>query len=259
MKCSKRELIIAYSMRNLGDWNKTLKDISAEADITDEEIEAVRNLKCKTLVLIDDDYPIAIKKGFKPPFVIYYYGDINLLLDYNHNVSIVGSRDCSVYGVSKTKEIAGGLAEQGFHIVSGLARGIDAIAHQACIEHGGKTIAILGCGIDFCYPEENRNLYEIIKKDHLLMSEFPLSLPPQPYFFPVRNRLIAEASKTLVLTEAKIMSGSSITAHIAMKGNTDIMCVPYQAGNDSLCNRLIQVGAYLVESVDDVVNMMPKY
>ena len=254
-----RETIIAYSIKNSGDWNKTYIDIVKNGLLTQEDCEKVFALKCETLVITDADYPEALRNIRKPPLVLYYYGDISLLNNYKNNVSIVGSRKYSEYGASKTIEIASGLARKGYTIVSGLAKGIDAIAHRACIDNGGRTIAVLGCGIDICYPIENQDLYEIIKRDHLVISEYPFDVEPLTYHFPIRNRIIALASKTLVLTEGNLMSGSSITAHLALAGNTDVMCVPYHAGEGSVCNRLINCGAVLVENAEDVVDAMSSF
>ena len=254
-----RESIIAYSIKNGGDWTKTYNDISRKGVLTDEDYAKVYELKCNVVTLIDPHYPEPLKNVRKAPLVIYYYGDISLLNDYSKNVSIVGSRDYSEYGANKTREIAADLAKRGYVIVSGLARGIDALAHQACIDAGGKTVAVLGSGIDKCYPPQNQELYEIIKKDHLVISEIPFDIEPLPYFFPVRNRIIAQVSKTLVLTEAKSQSGSGVTAHLAMQGNTDVMCVPHEAGRDSLCNRLIHYGAALVENANDVEELMSPF
>ena len=254
-----RKTIIAYAIKYNGDWDKIYQALHRLEVIEPEYEERVDNLKCGTLVITDINYPAHIRNIFKPPFVFFYYGDISLIYEYSKNVSIVGSRDCSDYGAEMTKQIASGLAARGFVIVSGLARGIDGIAHESAINSGGKTIGILGCGIDYCYPQENIGLYRTMKKDHLILSEFPGSVMPQPYQFPIRNRLIAGLSKTLVVTEAGYCSGSLITATLALRSNTDVMCVPHEAGKQSECNRLIMNGAYLVESAEDVIEQMPAF
>ena len=254
-----RKKLVAYSLKFNGDFNRILKAINDREPIEEMYCQMVDTLKCKTLTLADPEYPKHLKNAFKPPIVLYYYGDISLLMDYDKNVSVVGSRDCSDYGSKMTTEIAGGLAEKGYVIVSGLARGIDGIAHVSAIEAGGKTIAVLGSGIACCYPLENQRLYEEIKKNHLVISEYPGDLMPCQWFFPIRNRIIASLSKTLVVTEAGEFSGSMITATLALNSNTDVMCVPYQAGMRSQCNRLIANGAALVESAEDVIKEMEAY
>ena len=219
----------------------------------------VDKLPYKAITLLDANYPQCLKHIYKPPIVLFYYGDISLIGDYDRNISIVGSRENSEYGANITREIAGGLAEKGYVIVSGLARGIDGIAHASAIEKGGKTVAILGCGIDICYPSENLELYREIKENHLLISEYPGNTSIQPYYFPIRNRIIAGLSKTLVVTEAFHSSGSLITAALALQGNTDVMCVPHEAGKQSGCNKLISLGAFLVESAEDVIEQMSPF
>ena len=171
----------------------------------------------------------------------------------------MGSRECSEYGSTMTTQIVGDLARQGYVIVSGMAIGIDSIAHQAALDNNGKTVAILGSGIDYCYPKSNQQLYDEIKSKHLLISEFPEDIPPEPSNFPIRNRIIAGLSKTLLVTEAKYHSGSLTTALLAMNGNSDVMCLPYPAGEKSECNRLIANGAILVESAEDVIKEMSQY
>ena len=254
-----RQTLIAYSIKYGGDWNKIFKAMKAREEIEECYYQAADTLKCKTLTLLDSDYPDHLKQVYKPPIVLYYYGDLSLIRDYRKSISVVGSRNCSDYGVNMTKSIAGELAAMGYVIISGLARGIDSVAHQAAIESGGKTVAILGCGIDNCYPEENESLCDYLKENHLVISEYPGFTPPQAYHFPIRNRLIAGLSKTLVVTEASYNSGSLVTALLALRGNSDVMCVPHEAGKNSECNRLINNGAALVESAKDVIEQMSPF
>ncbi len=254
-----RKRLIAYSLKYDGDFNKILKAASNVEAIEDSYLEMVDSLKCGTLTLVDEDYPKHLKQVFKPPIVLYYYGDISLISDCRKNISVVGSRDCSEYGHRITEEIVTGLVKNGFNIVSGMARGIDGIAHQTAINNGGKTIAVLGCGIDHCYPKENIELYKDIKENHLLISEYPPDITANPTFFPIRNRIIAGLSQTLLVTEAGQYSGSGITATLALNSNRDVMCVPHEAGKKSQCNRLIACGAALVESAEDVIEEMSKW
>lgn len=254
-----RKQLVAYSLKYDGDWNHILKATRTHEPIEDYYLDMVDKLKCKTITLLDLDYPIQLRNVYKPPIVLYYYGDLSLAKDYRRNVSMVGSRKYSGYGAQMTEKIGGDLARKDYVIVSGLAKGIDGIAHKAAIDSGGKTIAILGSGIDCCYPMENQELYDEIKKNHLLISEYPNKVEPISYHFPVRNRIIAGISKTLVVTEASYCSGTLITAMLALQGNTDVMCVPYEAGKQSECNRLISHGAFLVESADDVIEQMSPY
>ena len=254
-----REALIALVIKYKGKWDDVMNAVSLREHPEDEFVQKAQTLKCKTVTLLDAEYPHTLRSVVKPPFVLFYYGDLSIICDYYKNVSVVGSRDCSEYGAKMTTEIAGDLAEKGYVIVSGMAIGIDSIAHTAAIDRGGKTVAVLGSGIDYCYPKRNLRLYEIIKEKHLLISEFPGNEEPSPENFPIRNRIIAGLSKTLVVTEAKYNSGSLTTALLALNGNADVMCVPYPAGQKSECNRLISNGAILIENADDVVKEMSEY
>ena len=225
---------------------------SKEFDGIEEELPP---LTCKTLTMLDDEYPEELKKLTCPPLVLYYYGDISLIQNIKKNLAVVGSRVTTEYGSETTKEIVASLAKE-VNIVSGLARGIDAIAQTQCIRSGGKTIAILGSGIDYCYPEINKPLYDEIKKNHLVLSEYPGLTPPSPDKFPFRNRLIAMLSDTVLVTEAYPRSGTSITVGFALEYSKSVCCVPYSSGRFSLCNKLINQGAYLVENADDVLEIM---
>ncbi len=254
-----RNLLIALVIKHKGRWDDIRKAVSQMEEPEEDYLKLATSLKCKTVTLLDQEYPLFLRSIQKPPFVLFYYGDLNIISNYKKNISIVGSRECSKYGTKMTTEIAGDLAEKEYVIVSGMARGIDSIAHKAAIDRGGKTVAVLGCGIDYCYPPSSAKLYEEIKKNNLLVSEYPLDEPPAPENFPIRNRIIAGLSKSLIVTEAKYQSGSLITALLALEGNSDVMCVPYPADVKSECNRLIMNGALLVENADDVINQMSDY
>jgi len=187
--------------------------------------------------------------------VIFYYGDISLINDPNKNLAIVGTRKPSATGIDITHQIVKGTAKK-YVTVSGLAMGVDAIAHKETIENGGKTVAVLGCGIDICYPSKNSEIYEEIKKNHLLISEYPGLTPPSPENFPFRNRLIAQFSKAILVTESKKKSGSSITVMYGLCYGRDIMCVPSVDYGNSGCNSHIREGATLVENAKQVIEMM---
>ena len=153
-----REMLIGLVLKYRGSWKDVMADMQQRKGPEEEFLEQAKNLKCNVVTILDEDYPRQLKNIIKPPFVLFYYGDIKLVSDYYKNVSIVGSRECSQYGSDKTTEIAGDLAEQGYVIVSGMAKGIDSIAHEAAIKNKGKTVAILGSGIDYCYPLSNTKL-----------------------------------------------------------------------------------------------------
>ena len=252
-----RDILIYLSFKYLGDWNKMYQAMQDREQVFDDEdlIKRISLMKCKALTILDERYPEYLKNINKPPFVLFYYGDITLLEDYVKVLAVIGSRDCSAYGEIMTKTIVEEVAKK-FTIISGLARGVDSFAHESAINGGGKTIAVLGSGIDYCYPFENIELYQKIKNDHLLISEYPEKCEPKSEHFPIRNRLIAVMSKAVLVPEAKERSGSIITVRHAIENNRDVMCVPHEATKKSACNQLIRDGAFLVESAEDVLYLI---
>ena len=254
-----RDILIATALKHEGDWDKILSSMQNGEMPEKTYFDKIEHLKCKVVTMLDSEYPQQLKNVHKPPIVLFYYGDLSLISEYRKNISVVGSRNYSEYGFKMTTDIVSGLIPYGFTIISGMAVGIDSIAHQTAINAGGKTVAVLGSGIDYCYPTRNLGLYKKLKKDHLVISEYPFNKEPTPSSFPIRNRIIAGLSKTLLVTEAGQHSGSLVTALLALGTNTDVMCVPYQAGINSECNRLIMNGAMLIESADDVLNQMSTF
>lgn len=250
------DLLAFLAYKHKGDWEVIYEDIKNRVFPSQEEIdEGLSKIKSNYISLFNPLYPVHLKNIFRPPFVLFYYGDISLIADPDKNLSVVGSRDYSEYGAEMTRKIVKEVIDE-YTIVSGLARGIDTIAHETAVKNGGKTIAVLGCGIDYCYPKENIVLYNDIKKNHLLISEYPGDTPPTNDNFPIRNRIIAGLSKGLLVTEAHYKSGSGITAHLALDFGRQIMFVPYHANEESLCNAFIRDGGFLVEDGEDVKDVM---
>ena len=204
----------------------------------------------------DDEYPENLKLIDTPPEKIYYRGDKELL--YRRSIAIVGSRRCSEYGKNVAMKIAGQAVRNGFCVISGMAIGIDNFAHQGALRNDGKTIAVLGSGADICYPRQHRGLYEDISKFGLIVSELPDGTEPRPYSFPRRNRIIAGLSEAVVVVEARMGSGSLITAECADSQNKPVFAVPgninsqYSLGT----NRLIVEGAQIVSVIDDIFNYL---
>ncbi len=195
-----------------------------------------------------DEYPEALNRLSDPPLVLYKKGACRC----TEGVGIVGTRRCSSYGRNVARNIAGRLGLCGRRVISGGARGIDTAAHEGCLEVGGKTLAVLGTGIDKVYPAANRALFEGIIAQGALLSEFPLGFPARNWTFPRRNRLIAALSKPLVVVEAPVRSGAIITARIAIEVGRDVWSVPGRI-TDTLSagsNWLIADGAYPLVDVD---------
>ena len=250
---SSRELILYLSLLYEGDWERIYSHLQNKDPIDeDDAIKRIKKVKSKYITIIDEEYPVYLKSIFRPPFVLYYYGDISLIKSMMKNVAIVGSRECDGYGISSTTKIAKELSKD-YVIVSGLARGVDAFAHQAAIDAKGRTVAVLGCGIEKCYPAKNLELYNIIKKDHLLLSEYPGTVTPDQKHFPFRNRLIAGLSCVTVVTQAKHHSGTQITVFFALEMGRAVCAVPHHIDEDSLCNTLISEGARILLDPRDVI------
>lgn len=200
------------------------------------------------------EFPEKVRHIHNAPYALYYVGR---LPDENRKtVAIVGARTRSAYGNQVASELAKALAQNGIQVVSGLARGIDRDAHQGAIEGGGDTYAVLGCGVNICYPSENRYLYNKMVESGGIISEYPPGTQPASGRFPARNRIIAGLSQCVVVVEAKEKSGSLITADFAMEQGRDVYAVPGRI-SDSLsqgCNRLIKQGAGALISIEDFLS-----
>lgn len=204
----------------------------------------------------DTEYPILLQQIPCPPKRLYCRGDISLL--EKPSAAVIGSRKCSEYGKQIAMKLGGCLAEAGAAVVSGMAKGIDSFGHLGALKAGGKTIAVLGCGVDVCYPAENRNLYEQICSEGLIISEYPPGTSAMPYMFPQRNRIIAGLSRIVTVVEAGRDSGALITAGLAEDFAREVYAVP---GNITSMwslgtNKLIADGAMPVVVLNDVVQAM---
>lgn len=252
-----RDIIIFLAMKYAGDWNRIYQAIKEKEHVDSDVVhQTLLTLRCQVLTIIDEEYPEALKKIYKPPFVLFYYGHLDLLQRTPRSLAVIGSRKASAYGIEMTQMITRALIEEGVLIVSGLARGIDTRAHQTTVDHLGKTIAVLGSGIDRCYPDENKVLYDTLKKDHLVVSEYPNDTEPHKDHFPWRNRIIAGLAQALFVAEAKKRSGTLITVGYALYLGKDVYVLPHLATTDNSTNRLIKDGAILVESAHDILEHM---
>lgn len=206
----------------------------------------------RLLPFYDADYPRALLQSSDVPLVLYVQGE---LLQDDYAVAIVGSRECSAYGVKVAAYFARNLAAQGVSIISGGARGIDTAAHKACLEAGGKTVAVLGCGLDQAYPEENAALFGQIARQGAVISEYAPGMQPLTHNFPARNRIIAGLARGVLVAEARRRSGAIITANIAADENRDVYCVPGNIfdGTSSGCHELLRLGARLVETPQEIL------
>ena len=198
-------------------------------------------------------YPEGLRKIANPPGLLYLQGR----LEDGLRIALVGPRSPSRYGLEITRRIAGDLAENQVQIISGMARGIDRMAHETALEKGGFTIGVLGCGVDRIYPAENRDLFRKMEGNNraCLLSEFPLGFPPSPYTFPRRNRIISALAHGVLVTEAGMESGSLITARIAGEQGKTLYAVPGMITSPLSrgVHSLIKDGATLVEGAEDIL------
>ena len=207
----------------------------------------------KIICYNDKEYPRKLKNIYDPPIVIYAKGDIDILNKVS--IGIVGCRLCSSRGRSQAQEFAYRLATNNVVVISGLARGIDTGAHIGCIRANGKTIAVLGSGLDIVYPLENKGVFQKIVETGLVISEYIVGTRPEPQNFPKRNRIISGLSNGVLVVEAKQRSGSLITADLALEEGKEVYAIPGNIydNNSKGTNELIKQGAKIVTSIDDII------
>ncbi|MFQ5848969.1 MAG: DNA-processing protein DprA [Candidatus Binatia bacterium] len=218
-----------------------------------EEMGRIAEAGVRMLPFSDRNYPRRLRMIPDPPPFLYIRGEAGE--GDEKAVAVVGSRSASDYGLRVARDLCHGLAALGFTVISGMARGIDGEAHQAALGAGGRTVAVLGSGVDVTYPWEHKALYEEICQRGAIISELPMGTPPFPYNFPSRNRLISGLSLGVVVVEATERSGSLITARLGLEQGREVFAVPGQAGASRSrgTHRLIRQGAKLVEGVEDIV------
>ena len=224
------------------DWDEVRKEMSR-----------ISETGARVVPYNDSRYPTRLRMIPDPPPFLYIKGEIG---DGDEKaLAVVGSRSASDYGLRVTRDLCQGLCSIGFTVVSGMARGIDGEAHQAAIGMGGRTVAVLGSGVDVVYPWEHKELYQTICQQGAVLSDLPMGTPPFPFNFPSRNRLISGLSLGVVVVEATEKSGSLITASLALDQGREVFAVPGPAGASRSrgTNRLIRQGAKLVETVGDII------
>ena len=219
----------------------------------DDEMSKLERYKVKVIKITDEVYPSILKEIYDPPPLLYVRG--SFAPQDKWSLSIVGTRYPTYYGREVTQQIAGELASNSITIVSGLAKGIDSIAHRAALDAGGRTIAVLGCGLDIVYPSQHANLAREIIEQGALVSECPLGTPPKRENFPLRNRIMSGLSLGVLIVEGKKESGARITVERALEQNREIFAVPGSVLSPTswLPNQLIQEGAKLVRNAEDIM------
>ena len=284
MEWTRRTLMVALAMRDKGssqqrwelyqrlcqnEWTEgkfTLEAIHQELSL--EELEWLRNTDFTSLELQyrkenihflmyeDALYPKRLKEIYLPPVVLFYKGRLEL---FNRlSIGIVGARNHTPYSKEALEYLLPNILERKVSIISGLARGVDSLAHQLTLDLNGETIAVIGNGINVTYPKENKALYDAIGKKGLILSEYPFDSPPLKFHFPYRNRIIAGLSHGLCVIEAKMHSGSLITANVALSENRQVFALPgnitseYSKGT----NELITAGAFPIRNANDILDSL---
>ena len=225
----------------------------------ERELELIQEYGCQVLTLYDAAYPERLKAIDTPPIVLYIRGE--LTSEDSLCLALVGSRDAKDYGRKASYRLSYQLAQRGLTIVSGLARGIDTAAHRGALEAGGRTIAVMGSGLRFIYPAANTDLAEKITESGALISEFPMETKPKPNNFPRRNRIISGLTLGTVVVEASNRSGALITARLAGEQGREVFAVPGEIFSElsTGTHKLINNGAKLVNTVDDLLNELPRH
>ena len=225
----------------------------------DEQKLADLTAEQKFITILSDDYPDVLKETYQPPLVLFYEGDKSLL--HQRQIAIVGSRLASPYAYQVMEQLLPPLIDDGLVITSGLAKGVDSYAHQLAMIHHGNTIGVVGCGIDICYPKEVRSVYERMKNQQLIVSEYPATTPVRRFHFPLRNRIIAGLVEGVCVIEAKDKSGSLITAQLAIDEGRSVFSVPGDILNQLNTGtlKLIQDGAKCVITSSDILNELPNF
>jgi DNA processing protein len=257
--CKTEDLWLSISeFKNINDIS-ILKALQAAMNM--EKLKEVNEIiirnDIKTLTIKSSRYPAILKNYDDSPYTLYYFGDIDKLNSYK-TVSIVGSRLCTDYGKEVANNVSAELSKYQINVVSGLAKGIDCIAHWGAVKNGGFTTAVLGCGLDKIYPAENRKLYYEIKERGCIISEFLPGTPPLAFNFPIRNRIISGLSDLILVVEAAEKSGSLITASRALDQGKQVMAVPGSvfSNKSKETNRLIKDGAYIFTGIDSILDLI---
>ncbi len=252
-QASKRELTAVDGVSD-GLANDILSGPPAAA--VSKELARIQKTGCRIITLADNEYPPLLKETPDPPPYLYVRGQLG---SCTQCIAVVGSRKATRYGISMARQLSSDLADVGFTVVSGMARGIDTAAHEGSLSVKGETIAVLGSGLSIIYPHENRPLADRISASGAVISEFSLDEPPNAYNFPKRNRIIAGMSLGVVVVEAASRSGSLITARLAGEQGREVFAVPGNINSKTStgAHSLLKQGAKLVDTAQDIIEEFP--
>jgi len=253
LRASRDELIASGCSPQLADTIRRGPDRSASRRV-ERELTAIERERIEVRSALDSTYPMRLKMIADPPPLLYITGTLSEQDELA--MAIVGARRATAAGRAMTEELSHDLAGAGMTVVSGLARGVDAAAHQGALAAQGRTIAVLGCGIDRTYPPEHERLRRQIEEQGAILSEAPMGAPPHSHHFPRRNRIISGLSLGVIVTEAAINSGSLITARLAAEQGREVFAVPGFVKTETSrgTNALLKEGAALIERAQDVID-----
>ena len=225
----------------------------ASMEAAENELKKVEDQGARIITFADPSYPDLLRQIHNPPIILYAKG-VDFPKD-RRSIAVVGSRNPTHYGREAAEAFGFDFASRGVTVISGMARGIDSAAHMGCLRGGGLTVAVIGTGIDVVYPSENKKLFKQIAENGMILSEFPMGSPPEPWNFPIRNRIISGLCEGIVVVEATKKSGSLITASLALEQNREVFAVPgsIHSFKSTGTHHLIKQGACLVEKADDVL------
>ena len=246
-----KRVLLYLSLKYKGDWDMIFSNVGKE--VVDEEYlnQELSKMKFKYVTILDKEYPEQLKGIYKPPLVLYYYGDINLLKK-ERILGVAGSRNASSYALEACSKIIGEIEDEELVVLSGLARGVDTVALTSAKNNNLKMIGILGTGIDYCYPSENYPLYKKMKEDGLLISEYPYKEIVSKKNFTFRNRLVAAFSSVLFIPEVKDRSGTLVTIKHALTMNKTVMVVPTSIFDENYNNHILKCGAKVITTGKDL-------
>jgi DNA processing protein len=242
-----RETLAAYAYMYGGNW------LQIERAVKEEKRPEHVQITDPYITILDEQYPQCLLDLKCPPWVLFYQGDIELL--QKPKITIVGSREMNDYGKYVTI-LSADILKQKYVLVSGLAKGVDGCVHR-CAVSGGSTIGVIGGGLGTCYPACNRDLYRIMRKDHLILSEYPHDEGVRRYYFPWRNRILAALGQAVIVTQARLNSGTMATVNEALEIDRDVYCFPHPFHDPEGrgCNRLIAEGAMIVYDAEQLTDM----
>lgn len=233
--------------------NAVNRILKSDKQAAEKDIEKMESLSARLVPITDGEYPVNLKQIYDPPPALYVRGELKE--SDRFAIAVVGSRQASEYGRTMAQKIAGELCSRGLAVVSGGARGIDSFAHLGALKIGGRTIAVLGTGIDVAYPYENKELFDKIAASGAVISEFPLGAKPDKWRFPGRNRVISGISRGVLVCEGDEDSGALITANFALEHGREVFALPGSVDRNSsrAPHKLIKEGAKLVETAEDIL------